>query len=179
MRLPRVRFTIGRLMIVVAVAGILSAWLRMTVAGALTVAAVLILAPPTIAFLSAFFVRSGRRVLVATWVASLWPMTILWSLYAAWMVAYGFLGHPPGPADNGIVIEVLTMSVALFIITSLFSSILCFGLVIYACSANKWFAGRSRSVATAIPLLLMPLAWISVMMVWQWDPLQAAWWFVD
>jgi hypothetical protein len=193
MRLPRMQFTIGRLMIAVAVAGVFFVWLRIPGASALTVAGVLIFAPPLIASVSPFFARPGRRLLLATWVASLWPLSIQWSLHAAWAVAYGFLGHSPGPADdgnvinysflghspgNGNVINVLANSVALVICLAWFSTIFCFLLQLFFVSGESIEVSVSP-VARAIPILLMPFAWYSVAMIWRWDPLGAVEWFMD
>src|SRR5438105_3226864 len=114
MQLPRVQFTIRKLMTVVAVAAGLGAWLRVPGAAALTAIAILILAPTLLA-LSAHIIlaRPGYRLLVAAWVASLWPVLFFWSIHAAWVIAYGFLGHRPGLRDRGWVIDVLGQSVAL------------------------------------------------------------------
>jgi hypothetical protein len=177
----RVRFTIGRLMIVVAVAGILSALLRTAEARALAVASMLILGPLPIAYLYPFYSRPGRRLLAATWVAALWPLSIPWTLHVAWGVAYGFLGHSPGPADNGPVLEFLTGSVCLSILLSLFSPIFCLLLPLYL--TDEQIAEGDRWDGRAIPVLYgflsMPLVWFSVMVVGRWDPLKAGVWFMD
>jgi hypothetical protein len=178
MRLSRVRFTIGRLMIVVAVAGALSTWLRVPNAGILSAAVVLIFTPPLIALMSPFlFSRPGRRLLAMTWIASLWPLSIPWSIHAAWLVAYGFLGHALGPADDGPVIEFLAGSILLFLGLSLLSTILCLFLLLYA--VGKLTEGEDPWADGTIPVLVTPLAWFSVIVVGQWDPLRAVWWFMD
>jgi hypothetical protein len=177
MRLTRPRFTIGRLMIVVAFAGLLSALLRTTEARALAVAAVLILGPLPIAYLYPFYARPSRRLLAATWVAALWPLSIPWTLHVAWGVAYGFLGHSPGQADNGSVLEFLTGSVWLSILLSLFSPIVCLLLPLYL--TDEQIAGGNRWDGRAIPVLSMPLVWFSVIVVGRWDPLKAGVWFMD
>ena len=177
MRFPRMRFTIGRLMIVVAVAEGLCALLRVPEAVALMAAVVLILGPPSIASLSPFFARPGRRLLTATWVASLWPLSIPWTLHAAWGIAYGFLGHSPGQADNGPILEFLTGSVLISMLLSLFSPIVCLCLPLYV--TDEQITDRSRWDIRAIPVLLMPFVWYSVVVVGRWDPLKAGDWFMD
>jgi hypothetical protein len=173
-----VQFTIGRLMIVVAAVGGLSAWLRVPVAGASTAFVALVFIPVSFALLVPFLpVSLGRRLLVATWVASLWPLSILWSLHAAWAVAYGYHGHPPGPADNGLVIEFVSGSVTLFILLSPISSMTCLFLELVA--TDEQIAGGDRWDARSIPALLMPLVWFFVVVVVRWDPLKAGWWFMD
>jgi hypothetical protein len=175
-KIPRVRFTIGRLMIVVAIAGALSAWLRVPGAGAISTAAVLDIAPMMIGFMApSLLAAPGRRLLVATWVASLGPLSIPWSLHMAWVAAYGFLGHAPGPADNGLVIDVLSGSVALFMLLSLFSTIVCLGLPLGATYEQI----VEERAFWAAPTLLVATAWVSVRMIWLWDPVNAAWWIMD
>jgi hypothetical protein len=144
----------------------------------LTVAGVLIFAPPLIASVSPFIARPGRRLLLATWVASLWPLFILWSLHAAWAIAYGFLGHSPGPADNGNVINVLDKSMAIVICLALFSTIFCLFLQLFFVSGDSIEVSVSQ-VARAIPILLMPFVWHSVVMILRWDPLGAFEWLMD
>jgi hypothetical protein len=186
-----VRFTIGRLMNVVAVAGVLIALLRTQEARALAIATVLIFGPLTIAYIYPFYARPGRRLLAATWVAALWPLSILWTLHVAWGVAYGFLGHSqgpavinysflghsPGPAHNGNVINVLTNSVAIVICLALFSTIFCLLLQLFFVSGESIEVSVSP-FARAIPILLMLLIWYSVVMICRLDPLGAVKWFL-
>jgi hypothetical protein len=155
--MPRVRFTIGRLMIAVAVAGLISAWLRVPDAGAFTVASVLILNPPAIGLVYLFrFAKPGHRLLAATWVAAWWPLTIPWSLHAGWAAAYVYLGRAPGPGDFGPVFHFAQGWVLVFMLLSLFSPIVCLFLAFFP--KERVVGGRPGSPAM-MPVLLIPVAW--------------------
>jgi hypothetical protein len=177
MILPRVRFTIGRLMIVVAVAGVLTALLRVPTTAALMAVAVFILGPPSIACFCPFFARPGRRLLAATWVAALWPLSIPLTENGAWGIAYGFLGHSPGQADNDSVLGLLISSVWISILLSLFSPVVCLLLPLYV--TEEPISKRGPWDTRAIPIFLIPLVWILSTMASRWDPLGASVWFMD
>ena len=178
MRLPRVQFTIRRLMLVVACVGVLSAWLRMPGAGALTAAAIFIIMPTCLAlFAHIILARPGYRGLVATSVAAAWPALLLWVIHAAWVIAFGFLGHRPGPRDDGPVIDVLGDTVMLMWILSILSPVACL-LLALAPDMDRMAVGGHTGLR-AVPLLLMPLVWLSVLAFMRWDPLGAVVWFVD
>ena len=178
MRVPRLQFTIGRLMIVVAIVGGLSSCFRVSGASAMIAFAILVFIPAFFVFSAPYFpVSRGRRLLVSAWVASLWPLSILWSLHAAWTVAYGFLGHPPGPADNGLAIDFMCESVVLFIFISMISSMAC--LLLGLVATDEQIAGGDRWDARKIPVFLMPLVWFSIILVFRWDPVGAVCWFMD
>src|SRR5262245_5031623 len=126
MRLCCAQFTIGRLMIVIAIAAGLSAWLRVPHAIALTAIAILILAPLVLAlFAHIILARPGYRLLVATWVAAFWPALLFWTIHAAWVIASCSLGHRPGPSDNGLVLAVLSHSVILLMVLTMLSPFIC------------------------------------------------------
>ncbi|WP_435007405.1 hypothetical protein P12x_004712 [Tundrisphaera lichenicola] len=173
-----IRFTIRRLMVVVVFAALLCAWFRIPKSWALTEFAVILIAPLAIAL---FCILSSeiprRRLLLATWLASLWPMSVVWSLHAAWAVLYGFLGHPPGPADNGLVNDVLAWSVGFVTLVSLFSPLVGLCLPISASgelpSSGNWWDNLT------IPVLLIPFVWFLVGMVLAWDPVDAFWGWLD
>src|SRR4051794_40065975 len=94
MRLPRVRFTVRRMMVAVAILGLLVACL-----GAL--GAVEIVAIALIALVPIVAAPRGTRLRVSAWVASFSPVSIPVSLYVLWAFAWGALGHPPQPTlDN-------------------------------------------------------------------------------
>ena len=193
MKLPRPRFTIGRLMILVAVIGVLSALLRTAEARALAFGAVLIFGPLAIAFLYPFYPLPGRRLLAATWVAALGPLSIPWTIHVAWSVAYGFLGHSPGIRGNGNVINYsflghspwigsngnviifLANSVAIVILLALFSSLFCLLLQLFFVSGGSIESSVS-TFARAIPILTMLFSWYFVVMISRIDPLGAVKW---
>jgi hypothetical protein len=179
MQMPRVRFTIGQLMIVVAIAGVLGALLRVEGGGALAAVSVLIFMPALVAFLCPLlFVRPGRRPLVATWIACLWPLSIPWALNVTWALAYGFLGHPPRPVDHGIGLAILQGSMGLPLASCLFAMVICPCLLIPA-SDERIEAGGGWG-ARAIPVLLgMPVVLFAVGVILAWDPLGAFVWFID
>jgi hypothetical protein len=176
MRLPRVQFTIGRLMIVVATAAGLSAWLRVPDTVAFTALALLILTPTFLAlFAHIIIARPGYRLQVATWVAAFWPALFVWSIHAAWVIACGSLGHPPGPSDNGLVITVLDQSVILVMVLTILSPMICLALTLVP-SEKPASAGV---YARVLPLLLTPFVWLSVFAAMRWDPLGIVQWFMD
>jgi hypothetical protein len=174
LRLPRVRFRIRRLMTVVAVAAGLFAWLGVPGAVAFTAAAMLILTPTFLAlFAHIVLARPGFRLLVATWVASFWPFLFLWSNLASWLIAFGVLGHRPGPTDNVPVPVVLVFPVVVLMYLSLMSPFICLILALVPAEKPVAVVGHRRS--RAVPLVLMPVVYLSVIAVIRWTPLGFIW----
>ncbi len=92
MKLHRIRFTIGQLMIVMAaIAKFLLVWRDLLVAFALVGLGLAILIPAATA-------RPGRRLEAASWACSLQPVVMLFYLYATWVTAWMVLGHCPRPS---------------------------------------------------------------------------------
>ena len=88
MSLPRLRFTIGRLMAAVAVIAVLLACVDVRAALAFAGRSLVVISPAAIA-------PPGRRLEAASWASSLQPAVILLYLYATWATAWCVLGHCP------------------------------------------------------------------------------------
>jgi hypothetical protein len=78
---PRVRFTIRRMMVAVAVIAVLLAWLDVWAALALVGLGLVVVIPAAIA-------SPGRRLEAASWASSLQPAVVLFYLYATWAAAW-------------------------------------------------------------------------------------------
>ncbi len=91
MRHPRVRFTIGRLMVAVAVAAGFLAWRDLRVALALIGLFLVVIVPAAIA-------PPRRRLEAASWGCLLQPAVVVLYLYATWVTAWCVLGHCPRPS---------------------------------------------------------------------------------
>ena len=179
MTLPRVRFTIRGLMIVVAAVGALSAlFSKLELNGIeMLIAFSFIIGPPLIAtLLVSVFVRPGRRCLVGTWIAAAWPLSIPISLHAAWVAAYCSIGHPPGPLDNGWVENLGSELVLAFILQSLASPLI-LAICLWMTPGTSWT--DERLDVWACPVLMEILVWSMVVLSWNWDPFQAVWWILD
>jgi hypothetical protein len=175
MRPARMRFTIGRLMITVAIAASLFAFIGVPdtpkAIVAMMAATALIIVPNAIACLSPLLARPGHRLLAATWVAALGTLSFPWTLHAAWGIARGFLGHSPGMTDNEPVINLLGAMAGCSYIFSLLSPIVCLAFTIYINVNNYYGSYRGRWVYRIIPVVLMPLVVYPVLVFLTWDPL--------
>jgi hypothetical protein len=90
MRLPSVRFTIGQLMVAVALIAVFLAWLGVWAAIAL-VGLGLVIIPTAVT-------SPGHPLESASWASSLQPAVVLFYLYATWATAWCVLGHRPRPS---------------------------------------------------------------------------------
>ena len=168
MRLPRVRFTIGRLMVAVAVIAGLLAWLDVRAAIALVGLGLVVIIPAAIA-------PPGRRLEAASWASSLQPAVVLFYLYATWATAWCVLGHRPRPSldDPKFISPVVDVPYVMFAF-SLF-----FGWMICACTGLLLSAvclARRRNIR---PLLALPFAWLAGYLALVWDPLGVLYWWFD
>ena len=186
MRMARVRFTIGRLMIVVAVAGLFAAWLRVPDAGAWTAIALVTCGPASYASWLVATARPGRRLVVTTWIACLWPLSIPCLINLGRLVDRGFSATFPAlgghvridlPALGGYVTidQILLLPLLLFFVLSMFSTVVCLCLLITATRPPIEIPWADR----AVPGLLMPVVWFFVVVILIWDPFGAAKWLIN
>lgn len=172
MSIRRPRFTIGRLMIAVAIFSCFFGLARIESVAEIVTPSVLSLVPTALAFLSPLLLAEPKqRLLAATWVAALWPLSFVVALHLVWAILYGYLGRPPGPADNGFLIEVGAGTLFFFMISALFASP---ATVILA-----GFAIMESVNAAIIPVLVMPISWAVVFSIANSDPVGAFVWFAD
>jgi hypothetical protein len=166
-------------MIVVAAVGLLTTLIRVPTTAALIAIAAFLLGPPSIACLLVIFTPRSRYLLAATWVAASWPLSIPWTLNAAWGVANGFLGYSrPVSADNTRVLDSLTGSVLISFVLSFISTNVCLSLLLYDYVTDDPTSGGSRWINRSISILLMFMAWCTAWVVLTWDPFNAVDWFV-
>jgi hypothetical protein len=168
MRLPRVRFTIGRLMVAVAVIAVLLAWLDVRAAFALVGLGLVVIIPAAIA-------SPGRRLEAASWASSLQPAVVLFYLYATWATAWCVLGHCPRPSldDPKSISPVVEVPYVMFAF-SLF-----FGWVICACTGLLLSAICYARRSNIRPLLALLFAWLTGYFALILDPLGVLYWYMD
>ena len=168
MTLPRVRFTIGRLMAAVAVIAILLAWVDLRAALALVGLSLVVISPAAIA-------PPGRRLEAASWASSLQPAVMLLYLYATWATAWCVLGHRPRSSldDPKSISPIVDAPYIMFAFSLMLGWMICAGsglLLSAVCLA------RQRDLR---PLLALPFAWLAGYLVLLWDPLGVLYWYFD
>jgi hypothetical protein len=168
MKARRVRFTIGQLMIVVAVVAFLLVWRDVRVAFALVGLALVVIIPAAIA-------PSGRRLEVASWASSLQPAVLVSYMYATWLTAWCVLGHCPRPSLD----DPKSISPVVEVPYVMFGFSIFYGWMICACS------GLVLSVVCAVrrsnprPLLALPFAWVAGYIALISDPFGVLYWYMD
>jgi hypothetical protein len=150
MRLASLRFTIGKLMVAVAVIAVLLAWLGLWAAIALVGLDLPVIIPATIA-------SPGHRLKVASWASSLQPAVMLFYLYATWAAAWCVLGHRPRSSldDPKSISPIVDVPYIMCAFSLMLGSMLCAGsglLLSAVCLA------RQRNIR---PLLALPFAWLA------------------
>jgi hypothetical protein len=168
MPLPSLRFTIGRLMVAVAVIAVLLVWLGLWAAIALVGLGLPVIIPATIA-------SPGHRVKVASWASSLQPAVVLFYLYATWATAWCVLGHRPRSSldDPKSISPIVDAPYIMFAFSLMLGWMICAGsglLLSAVCLA------RQRDLR---PLLALPFAWLAGYLVLLWDPLGVLYWYFD
>lgn len=163
-----VRFTIGRLMIAVAVIAVLLAWLGLWAAIALVGLGLAVIIPAAIA-------SPGYRLEAASWASSLQPAVVLFYLYATWATAWCVLGHRPRPSldDPKFISAVVEVPYVMFDFS------IEFGWMICACTGLLLSAVclvRRRNIR---PLLALPFAWLASYLALVLDPLGVLYWYMD
>ncbi len=168
MRLPRVQFTIGRLMVAVAVIAVLLAWLDVRAAFALVGLGLVVLIPAAIA-------PPGRRLEVASWASSLQPAVVLSYLYATWATAWCMLGHCPRPSldDPKFISPVVDVPYVMFAYSLFFGWLICGGTGLLLSAAYYGLRSDIRR------LLALPFAWLAGFFALIWDPLGVFYWYMD
>jgi hypothetical protein len=168
MRFHRIRYTIGQLMIAVAVIAVLLAWLDFRAAFALVGLGLAVIIPAAIA-------PPGRRLEAASWASSLQPVVVLFYLYATWVTAWCVLGHCPRPSldDPKYISPVVEVPYVMFAFSMLFGSLICgcTGLLLtVACCVRR---------SNPVPLLALPFAWLAGYIAMILDPLGVLYWYMD
>jgi hypothetical protein len=167
MRRPRLQFRLAWLMTAVAIIALLLAWFHPSSVLALVGSAVVFVVPVAIA-------QPERRIRVAAWALSLYPVMVPVYLYMTWLTAWCVLGHRPrycldDPKYINPLVDVPLMMTAFSI--SVWPISMCSGLIL-ALVSNK-----HRSVAD--PLLSLSAVWLSVVAFLLWDPLRVFDWLMD
>ncbi len=168
MKLERVRFTIGQLMIAVASIAFLLVWRDLGAALALVGLGLVVIVPTAIA-------PPGRRLEAASWASSLQPAVVVVYLHATWVIAWCVLGHCPRPwLDDpkriSLVVEVPYVMFAFSII---------YGWVICACTGFLLTAVCCARRSNPRPFMALPFAWLAGYIALTWDPLGVLDWYMD
>ncbi len=168
MRLPRVRFTFGRLMIAIASVAVLLAWLEIGVGLAVVGLSLVVIIPAAIA-------SPGRRLEAASWGGSLQPVVVLFYLSATWATAWCVLGHCPRPSldDPKFISPIVEVPYVMFAFSLFVGSVFC------AC------IGLLLSVVCVLwrqkigPIATLPFAWLAGYVILIKDPLGVLFWYFD
>jgi hypothetical protein len=168
MKLHRVRFTIGQLMIAVAAIAFLLVWRDLRVAFALAGLGLVVIIPAAIA-------PPGRRLEAASWASSLQPAVVLFYLYATWATAWCVLGHCPRPSldDPKYISPVVEVPYVMFAFSIFYGWLICAGtglLLTAVCSARR---------SNPRPLVALPFAWLLGYIALMFDPLGVLYWYMD
>jgi hypothetical protein len=168
MKLERVRFTIGQLMIAVAAIAFLLVWRDLGAALALVGLGLIVIIPTAIA-------PPGRRLEVASWASSLQPAVVLFYLYATWVTAWIVLGHCPRSSldDPKFISPVVDVPFAMFAFSMLF------GFPICACTGFFLAAVCCARRSKPLPLVALPFAWLAGYIALMLDPLRVLDWYMD
>jgi hypothetical protein len=168
MRLPRVRFTIARLMAAAAVIAVILAWLDVRAAFALVGLGLVVIIPAAIA-------SPGRRLEAASWASSLQLAVALLYVYATWATAWCVLGHSPRPSldDPAHISPVVDVPYDMFAFSVSFTWVIC------ACTGLLLSAVCAALDRTSAPLLALPFAWMAGWLALIWDPLGVLYWYMD
>ncbi len=172
MSIRRPQFTIGRLMVVVAIVAVLLSLFPIGLVVGVFAGALLCLVPTFLTFsITCLISNPNQRRRASTWIAALWPLSIVLSVHISWAIFSGVLqGHPPGPKNYGFLCEVFSISVGFFILSSWIASMAT--LILSAISTEKSM-GSSLN-----PLFATALSWLIVITVCHWDPFRAVLWFL-
>jgi hypothetical protein len=161
MRFPKVRYQLWQIMLAVAVLAGLLAVFGLT--GALAnVILIGVISPPIL------FARPGHRLRATAWVAGVYPLLSLASLYATWSIARLVLGRTPDPSFHhprfiDPIVEAPYLCSCFFLLTLPFSPLLSIPLAI-AYIAQRDILRRRLSTWRAAALVLAPiLVWLSVL----------------
>jgi hypothetical protein len=168
MRLPSLRFTIGRLMVAVAVTAVLLAWLGLWPAIAFVGLGLPVIIPATIA-------SPGHRLKIASWASSLQPTVVLFHLYATWATAWCVLGHRPRSLldDPKPISPIVDAPYVMFAFSLMLVWMICAGSGL---SLSGVCLARHRNIR---PLLALPFAWLAGYLVLLWDALGVLYWYLD
>jgi hypothetical protein len=167
MRRPRLQLHLSWLMNAVAIIAGLLAWLDLTSVVALVGLAAVFAVPVTIT-------QPERRIRVAAWALSLYPLTVPVRHYATWLTAWCVLGHCPRYClDDPKYINPL-VDVPL--------TITAFSLSVWPISMDSGLVlamGSNRHWSVTNPLLVLSAVWISVIAFLVWDPVSVFEWYID
>jgi hypothetical protein len=155
------------LMIAVAIVAVLFAWLDPASVVALVGMAVVFAVPVTMA-------QAERRIRVAAWVLSLYPLMVPVCLYTTWLTAWCVLGHRPRSCldDPKYINPLVDVPFAMTAFSLSLCPISMFSGLVLAMGSNN------RRSATN-PLLILSAVWLSVIAFLLCDPLGVIDWYLD
>ncbi len=176
MRLLRIKFTISRIMAVIAVFAIALAVLP----GGLVIFGSIILLTLVGLIVVGSAVTGTPWTQVSAWVFAAYPVGLLTSIYVTWLTAWLSLGHPPRPSQDdpaSINTPVLLMYAFAFWLFVLWlpALLLCVGFVI----AEAVRVTRHRLGMVGILAGMAILIWSALFLVINVDPGRVIDWFGD
>ncbi|WP_435007133.1 hypothetical protein P12x_004508 [Tundrisphaera lichenicola] len=151
------RWNIKRIMILVAILGVLFGVFGVAEGIGIGIALMILLGPPALA-------RPDRRWEAFSWVAAALPTLLGLSLLATWWTAWAFLGHQPrlmldDPKFISVWVDIPFSTTLVFIVASLPSALVCLSLAIF-----RALGSLDRDSKPAIRIgkaLLHPALWIA------------------
>ena len=174
------RWTIGRLMVLVAVtAGVFAIYSMMAtsrkevVRPALMIPLILLVAMTPVRF-----AQPRRWVVVSSWIIALWPLSIVVSLHVVFAVVSVAEGSSLGQrVFHPVTRMVLGQSVVWSGISSLIVTLIGFYLPLIAPDHSG--VGPRRWNPQLVPVGLICPVWLAVIGILYWDPAGAFGWFSD
>ena len=175
---PRLRLTLGQTMVAVAmIAAIVAAmpprlpvWCTAVLLGLLLATSISIY-------------TSSPWIEVATWLSSFYPVLLLLSLYTTWLAAWYGLGHRPRLyVDDPKFISPLVSLPHRFswLLLGWFFPALMISVVFWLISVSRpALYGRSWATGSIWSLVVPPLLWFSIFILFRWDPGLVFYWFMD
>jgi len=127
--------------------------------------------------------KADKFISPLTRLAYAYPMLMLGSLYATWLVAWGVLGHPPRPSlDDPKYISVLVDIP--YVLTKILMIAMPGAMVLGAGLTPLYLRshGSSRGVLvakTSLALLILAVLWAATIAVCRLDPWNVSMWYMD
>lgn len=176
---PRFQFTIGQIMVAVAILAAAMAFVGPRIAPA----ALTILIVPRAIFVAVRRRWGGDRDRIVAWLLVAYPLALLAAHYCSWALVFGMLGHRPGSAAGdrrlmlGFPVVDLELIAALLMIASIPAAWLCIGFVL----AEVVRSTRTDAAGPSPAVLVMSAiaSWFFLFLFVTTDPGRTFAWFWD
>jgi hypothetical protein len=179
MRPAKTRYKLWHIMLAIAILAGLFAWIEPPAVVGMLIAI-------SVVFLPIVMASPARRLGVAAWVCSLYPLLLLSSLYATWFTAWCILGYRPretldDPKYISPLVDVPFISTGMLMLGLPFTLLLCVPLML-AHIAQIVSQRRIRPREGAAQLLIPLILWLSFIVISRWEPFGVSYligWYID